>query len=332
MAIIGCGNIALSGHLPALLKHPRFQLAGLCDVRPERMEAMLRVCREQSPVSEQQVRQATDYRDLLKEGGMDACILALHPEHSVDVAIDLLKKGVPVLDEKPLAVSLESGLRLAAVVEETRCVYQIGFCFRHCEFIRNASEWTRRIGFPALYQVGIYDEQPSQHIHDKQAMIQGILRRSSALTHEGSHVIDWMAALNPASITHASARALRTRPEYAGPNLWVTHFGLSDGSALQLTIGWLLPHQPACSLRMVGPNGLLDLELMRGSGVFAIGEQIMPLQTTPLCQDWQSQLDVFARAIEEGKATMSTVHDGLRVLRATVAGEQSFAENRVVAL
>jgi predicted dehydrogenase len=325
VVLIGCGNIALAGHIPALLAHPRFDLVALCDVRPERLDLARKACGRDLPSE-------TNYQSLITNHHPVACILALHPEHSVNIAIDLLQRGISVLDEKPLAATLEDGTRLAKAVRASKAPYQVGFVFRYCPLLRDVAEWTRGFGSPRLYQVAIYDERPSQHLTDGQAMIQNLLRRSSAITHEGSHIVDWMGLLNPSPLRTVKASAIQTSPEFAGPNFWLAQFQYADGTVLDLTIGWLVEDLPPCSMRILGRGGLLDLELFRGTGHLAIGGSAKPIQTQPYAQAWASQLDRFAEAVDTGRVTGATIADGLRALHATIACERSWMQRRTIGL
>jgi predicted dehydrogenase len=38
VAMIGRKTIAVAGHIPAFLRHPRLELAGLSEVRPDRLD------------------------------------------------------------------------------------------------------------------------------------------------------------------------------------------------------------------------------------------------------------------------------------------------------
>ena len=122
---------------------PRFALTAVCDVRNERVELL--------GARAGNVEKLNDYRTLLPRGDIDAVILALHPEHSIDIAIEFLRNNKGVLDEKPLAVTLEDGRRLADVVAQSSSPYQIGFVFRYCETVRRIAEFADRIGSPAIY-------------------------------------------------------------------------------------------------------------------------------------------------------------------------------------
>src|SRR5579864_8798968 len=127
VALVGCGAIAESGHVPSLLVHERFRLVAVCDVRAERAKLLA----QQAGGAET----LTDYRQLLERRDIQAVVLALHPQVSVPAAIAFLERGLAVLDGKPLAATLEDGRCLAATVAKTRGVYQIGFVMRYCKVI-----------------------------------------------------------------------------------------------------------------------------------------------------------------------------------------------------
>ena len=317
VALIGCGDIAETGHVPALLQHPRFELTALCDVRPER--AALLAARAGG------VPALTDYRALLERQDLHAVILALHPNHSVAVASEFLRRRVPVLDEKPLAATLAEGRRLEGVVRESGTVYQIGFVMRYSPVILKLGEWARQIGAPACYRFATYDERLDRANTLHFERIQQFLRNSSAITHEGSHLIDYFQILNPSPLVRVQALAVRTEPDFSGPNLWSAQFQTADGSALQVEVGWFLPMLPVCTsfARIAGPGGCAGVDLRTGLGDLSTGGVVHPVQTPPLAQEWAIQLDVFAEAIARGCASIATVRDGLRALAATTACEAS---------
>ena len=316
VALVGCGDIAETGHLPALLQHPRFEVAALCDVRPARTELL----RKKVPSA----RVFEDFRPLLTDPGIDAAILALHPEVSVDTAIEFLRAGKPVLGEKPLALTLEDGLRLQREIEKTGGVYQIGFVFQYSSTVRRLAELAREIGAPAFYRIGIYDERLDRSNTGHFQRIQRILEVSSAITHEGSHPIDFMQLFNASALVSADASALKTSDDFKGPNLWSARFKLADGSLFNLEIGWFIPDLPRNTILIAGPRGALEADLRTGRGSYQRGGKTEALRLDPLVQNWRGQLDNFALSIETRRVRQATIHDGLRALRATIACERLF--------
>jgi predicted dehydrogenase len=324
VALVGCGDIGENGHASALLEHSRFKLAALCDIRPERGALLSRKTGG--------VPAFTDYRELLDRWDIDAAVLALRPEASVGVAIDFLRHGKPVLDEKPLALTLEDGARLAHEVAETRGVYQLGFVFRYSGLVNRVSEFARKIGTPALYQVEIFDTRSiSEYEPQELARLDLFLAKSSAIAHDGSHAVDYFHLWNPAGLVRVHATATKSCPDLHGPNVWVAQFGVADGSLFQLNIGWFVAAR--WRVHIVGPQGTLDVDLQSGAGEFLQDGKAEKIRLDPLLpQRWACQLDAFAEAIDRGEARTATVDDGLRALRATLACETSYRERREVAI
>jgi myo-inositol 2-dehydrogenase / D-chiro-inositol 1-dehydrogenase len=316
LALIGCGDVAESGHLPTILRHDRFRLAAVCDVDAARARPFAELAGG--------VPAYTDWRALLaQEQGLDGVVLALPPEASPDVAIEALRRGLAVLDEKPLAATVADGRRLQRTIEETKGVYQIGFVLRYGDWVDYIRQLAPRLGSPLQINIEVYDERlnPADPIH--LARIQSFLKNSSAMTHEGSHVIDYVSLWNHSPWTRASSVAQKTCPSFSGPNVWRSKIELADRSTLDVKIAWLLPKIPESTVTLVGPEGCVEFNCVTGKGLVKVGGDEQPFELPPLAPHWGRQYHAFAEAIERGRADDATVHDGLRALEATAACELS---------
>jgi predicted dehydrogenase len=315
VALIGCGTIAENGHLPVLLEHPRFAVAAVCDERRERAELLASRAGG--------VPSYVDWRELLEHEDVDVAVLALPPETSPEIAVDCLGRGLHVLDEKPLAATVEAGRRLARVVAESAGVYQVGFVLRFGDLVREVSRLSRAIGTPSRTHVAVFDERLDRAEVAHLERIKGFLRNSSAMTHEGSHVIDYAGLWNPSPWARVRAVADCTEADFEGPNLWHATIDLSDGSVLEVEIGWLLPEIPRSFVTIEGPNGRLDLDIVSGVGRRQIEGDSSMIMLSPMVPEWSRQYDAFARAIQRGKPEVATVEDGLRALEVTAACEEA---------
>lgn len=315
VAVIGCGAVAESGHVPALLRHDAFEVAAACDVREDRASRLARRAGG--------VPHFTDWRAMLDDGQFDAAVLALPPEASADVAIGCLRRGLSVLDEKPLAATLEEGRRVARAVAETGGVYQLGFVLRYGQWIDEIARLARAIGGPLRTRVAIYDERldPGDPAHFER--MAGFLRTSSAITHEGSHVVDYVARWSPASWTRVRATSQRTSAGLPGPNVWHAVISQADGSEVEIDVGWLLPKLPPCSITIEGPGGRVGFNPTTGVGRWHIHGHRGALVPGPMRPEWDMQYDAFAKAVAQGVAAVATIEDGLRALEITAACEAS---------
>lgn len=315
VALIGCGAVAESGHLPALLRHQRFEVAATCDTRSDRASLPAGLAGGAASYR--------DWRGLLERQAVDAAVLALPPEVSPDVAIECVRRGLPVLDEKPLATTAAEGRRIVRVVEEHGGVHQVEFGLRYGDWVREVGRLAGLIGSPMRIRVAVFDERLDRSDAAHFDRIQGFLRTSSAMAHEGSHVIDYAALWNPSPWTRVRASAERIGSFLDGPNLWHAEIELADGSALEIDLGWLLPELPPCGVSLLGPNGEAELNPVTGLGHWRVGESLGVLNLPPLAPEWDCLYDAFARATDRGVAEEATIEDGMRALEVTAACETS---------
>jgi myo-inositol 2-dehydrogenase/D-chiro-inositol 1-dehydrogenase len=116
VGLIGAGSMGRR-HLQALSRDPRVQLVGVADVVPEAARTAA------EPLG---ARPCHDLRDLTGLG-VDAVVVSLPNVHHAPVVLDALDRGLHVLAEKPMAITLEDGRRIRARVHAGRQVYQMGF-------------------------------------------------------------------------------------------------------------------------------------------------------------------------------------------------------------
>jgi predicted dehydrogenase len=316
LALIGCGEVAESGHLPTILRHDRFRLAAVCDVDAARAKLFAELAGG--------VPAYTDWRALLaKEQELDGVVLALPPEVSPDVAIEALRRGLAILDEKPLAASVADGRRLQQAIEETRGVYQIGFVLRYGDWVDHIRQLASRLGSPLQINVEVYDEQLNAADPVHLARMQSFLKNSSAMTHEGSHVIDYVSLWNHSPWTRVSSVAQKTSQTFCGPNVWYSKIELADHSTLDVKVAWLLPENPESTVTLIGPEGCVKFNCVSGKGLVKLAGVEHHFDLPPLAPHWGRQYHAFAEAIERGRVDDATVYDGLRALETTAACELS---------
>ena len=127
VAIIGCGAISQT-HAAYLTKMPQIQIVGLCDIKPERAEALAAAHGLNAPVF-------TDYREMLDAVRPDVVHICTPHYLHVPMAIDALKRGIHVLTEKPVCISPGQKDELLCASRESRA--KICVCFQNRFIERN---------------------------------------------------------------------------------------------------------------------------------------------------------------------------------------------------
>jgi len=100
-ALIGCGRIA-ANHMKAV-KNNRMNIVAVCDIVPERMDKLLEKA-ELGPKGS--IRKYTDYTDMLDQEKPDLVAIATESGKHAEIALECIDRGVHVIIEKPMAMSI----------------------------------------------------------------------------------------------------------------------------------------------------------------------------------------------------------------------------------
>ena len=129
VAIIGCGTIANSAHIPAYMDSPIANIKYFCDIIPERADAAV----EKYGCG----KAVYDYHEILDDPELDAVSVCTHNDmHSV-ISIDFMRHGKDVLCEKPAARILSEALEMEKVSYETGRILSIGVCNRYANSVNH---------------------------------------------------------------------------------------------------------------------------------------------------------------------------------------------------
>jgi predicted dehydrogenase len=131
LGIIGTGKITESAHLPAALASPEIELVALID--PAKARAG-RLAREYglSPKIAASVEEVAD--------AVDGVVIAT-PNHTHEpLAVQCINSGIAVLVEKPLAISVEEGERIAEAAKQKGVVAAVGYSTRFRDNTRLVKE------------------------------------------------------------------------------------------------------------------------------------------------------------------------------------------------
>lgn len=121
VALVGCGAIS-GNHVKAILAAEQ-QLCALCDIDPSRTQTLL----EKHALGD--LPCYTNYTELLEQEKPDAVhICTPHYLHAPMIA-EALKRGIHVLCEKPLCISLDEIKILREAVAKSTA--QLGICFQN---------------------------------------------------------------------------------------------------------------------------------------------------------------------------------------------------------
>lgn len=116
IGIIGCGKIAQVRHIPEYVASGKAEITALYDINKERAEEL----------ASKYNAKACKTIDELLSSGVDAVSVCTSNTTHAEISIKALEKGINVLCEKPMSVTLAEAEAMAAAAEKSGKVLMIG--------------------------------------------------------------------------------------------------------------------------------------------------------------------------------------------------------------
>ena len=342
VAIVGCGNVALSFHLPAYQAVPdRYEIVGLVDPTPER----LALGRDLAGLTDDQVH--LDAADLLSRPEVDV-IDVCTPQHlHRDLVIAAARAGKHVLCEKPIAAVPADAAAMVAAAQHAGTVLAV---VHNYLFFPEIVALTRLIASGELGAVrtvtvdmlGVVDSPGAAGYaprwrHDPAASGGGVLidmlHGVYLAEHLLGHPIDAVSAVVDTVTDGDAVEGLAACRLEAGRSVGLVNvaWGLGPGgiavngskgrAVARYRDDGTMPWAPFESLTVTTSHGARTVDL-------PAGQQLRPLVTDAM-RDTVADL---ADAITTGRPPAADGVTALRILESTVAAYTSAALRRTVDL
>jgi predicted dehydrogenase len=320
IGIVGCGAIAESAHLPAVLSSPRVELTALSDLNASRLESLRRRYRL-GPIA------FPDYREIV--GRVDAVILALPNHLHAPVGLELLSRGIHVLCEKPLALTRRECDELCEAARSTSSVLAVGFMarfFPSTELMKQLVE-SRFLGELQSFEYEFGDAggwSPFSGYNLARSTCGG-----GVLVVSGSHVLDHMLYI------FGDVEVIRHADDSRGgieANCETWFAATVDGRTMRGRVVLSKTHALPNRIRIVGERGTLEVKgrqtrsvtyLPAGSSVRQeLTASAPPLLRADETDYFRLQLDDFVNAIRTGGPPRV---DGEQAMRSVLLTERCYA-------
>lgn len=143
LALIGAGSHSRGNHASAMAQYARehpgqVELAAVCDLQRQKAKAFAKMFGFKAVY--------TNYLEMIEEEHPDGCVCVMPIELTAALAIDLMKRGMPVTIEKPMGSSLKEIRRIAEVAEETGTPNMVSVNRRFDPLVRQGTRWAREQG------------------------------------------------------------------------------------------------------------------------------------------------------------------------------------------
>ena len=177
IAVVGGGAVAERVHLPALASSSCAKATLLVEASPSRAQQM---------AHQFNIRTVAHHRDVI--GQVDAAIIGLPHQLHAPVAIELMRGGVHVLVEKPMALTAADCRAMNEAAADTHCVLAVGLLRRCAPALR----WIKHaLGSNMLGRIEAFDIREGG-IYRWPVASPSMFRREGGgvLADAGAHVLD----------------------------------------------------------------------------------------------------------------------------------------------
>ena len=332
IGVMGCGNVASYGHIPAILSTEGLALHALYEPNPARLAEMLERFHPAHATSDAEAFFAT---------GLDGILVTSPaPFHEANV-LAAARHGLPVLCEKPLAMNHAQGLRMIEAMQRARdgdgAPLYVAFCYRFSAAALRIKQLIDEdaIGRPRTLRLiynwdchGKFDHRdPARGLAPHR---DGRMREGGPLIDCGTHQIDlaqWWTASPVVRCTGHGSWA----DDYDAPDHTWAHLDHQSGAHTAVEVSYSFGHtaaQPVSAFRyeVIGTDGVIvydrnasHFELRNAQGTF-------PQQYFEE-KDFAGLHHAFAKALHTGQpGNLPTAAEGLRVTElAAEATQQAIA-------
>ncbi len=119
LGFIGSGYMGQRAHIANYAALPDVELTALAEGRRETAKAVAQHYGIKTIYS--------SHKEMLEKAKLDAVVGIMHFNLHHAVVPDILEKGLPLLTEKPICVSLKTGEKFLKQVEKNDTIYQVGY-------------------------------------------------------------------------------------------------------------------------------------------------------------------------------------------------------------
>ena len=251
LGIIGCGRATQAHHLPAINATGAFRVEAVADIDEEKARRTAHASHAQ--------RWFNSYRELLPL--VDAVAVATPTSSHADIAVEALERGLDVLLEKPMAMTLLECDRIAEVAARSRRVLLVAHNARWHRLAARARQivLSGRLGPIQAIQSLYTHNNPywRNHWHQRRELGGGVL------FNDGVHHFDLWRWLLGAEVLEA--RCFTADSERFEDDACVVAARLSNGALAAATFSFST--RAASEVEIFGTRAALLLDLYRFDGL-----------------------------------------------------------------
>ena len=322
VAVIGCGNIACSAHIPAYTNNPDAEIKYFCDIIPERARAAAEKYGSGIVIE--------DYHDALADPEVEAVSVCTPNNMHPVIAMDALRAGKNVLCEKPAARTYPEALEMQKVQHETGKVLNIGVVNRFNDGVNIIKKMIQSGELGEVFHVYVSFRASRSIPGLGGAFTTKEIAGGGALIDWGVHYLDIVMYCcgdpSPKTVTGETfCRLGKDMENYVYTNMWagppkydgtydvddsVTALIRTEGPVITVNGAWAQNiFEDECYIDFMGDKGGIRLQYGKSFKLYTAKNGAL-LTSTPeyISRDhFQTEIDSFIRCIRTGEKLPSHI-------------------------
>lgn len=326
VGVIGVGSMGRN-HARVYSELEGVELVGVADADADIVESIATKCGCSS---------YTDFRALLDEAELDAVTIAVPTVEHLDVALEVIDRGVHLLIEKPISFSVEEGKEIIKAAAQKNLVLMIGHIERFNPAVIALKEKLEGGELGRVFQIDARREGP----FPARIMDVGVVIDLAV------HDLDVMRYVTGSEFIRVYAETER-RIHSTHEDLLAGLVRLEDGTVGTLAINWLTPTKIR-ELYVTGERGMFRVDYLTQDLFFfenataqgsdwdamrvmrGVSEGKMIRHVVAKQEPLRIEQETFIAAVNNEIPVPVTGEDGLRVLELAHAIVTSGQENRAL--
>lgn len=253
--------------------------------------------------------------------GIDICTPT--PSHA-DLALSVIRAGLPVLVEKPLALTLDRAREVVLAAAEANVPLMVGHVVRYFPEFRTAHRMVQegRVGTPAAIRMRRGGGAPKADWFFDHDQSGGILIDLAV------HDFDWLR-WTFGEVSHLFARSIAAESNQ-GADYALTTLTFDSGAVAHVESTWMDPAGGRVTLEVCGSDGMFEYDSRNTATVRTHTNSVrVEAPLIPADDPYRKQMADFVAMLEGTPPPVSGV-DGFMALSIGIAARQSAQTGKVV--
>lgn len=311
IGIVGCGQIA-SMHIQAILSSKEYELVAIADINPEQLAKV----KEKHSIK----KAYSDYKTLLEKETLDVLVVSTHVVTHAEISIAALNKGINVICEKPMSVTVQDSEAMISAAEKNNKLLTINFNTRSSARFLKVKEYIDSGVLGKIRVVRIvfnwsaHQWTPPERFH--QFMLNG-----GPLIDSAVHFFDGVRWYTGQEFDRIDANGAFS-DDYENPKHGIVSCRMKDGSIALIEAGWLYTkttkdRSSFYQITVIGENGTIEHDNVSNKLRVFTQDKTEELEYHDIEKHIEVLYDQFSKSLKAGKLlNLATGYDGMKAAEA----------------